>query len=91
MNRSDLLIADRRGVPLLLHDRTENLRTRSKEAARMAVGAAVEGGPNMDMEQRYDRLPLSPFIEAFFSEGRAHALPQDETSLRPSVLAWLLQ
>ena len=34
---------------------------------------------------------LSSFIEAVFSEGRAHALAQDDTSRRPSVLAWLLQ
>ena len=45
----------------------------------------------MDMEHRYDKHPLYRFIEAFFSEDRAHALLPDKTSRRPSVPAWLLQ
>ncbi|MEC7293550.1 MAG: hypothetical protein VXU46_01530, partial [Planctomycetota bacterium] len=91
-----LQIASKRGLQLLMDDYIVCLADLTKDAARAHVDTYAE---DVDLDHRYEKLPVSPLLRAYFSrsqEGLPPALQQclketEESKPRKlAVMQWLL-
>jgi len=96
-NLEGLHIASRRGIRILICDYTIRLQEYAKDAMRVRDGSPSE---DIDLEARYEKLPVSPILLGFFTKA-VESLPleiqrcvtkySDATHSKMSVLAWLLE
>ena len=74
-----LQIASKRGLQLLMHDYVVCLADLTKDAARAHVDTYAE---DVDLDHRYEKLPVSPLLRAYFGKSHEGLPPALQSCLR---------